>query len=207
MSSLPVKDLLVTVTESFEDTQHISRCLEPCGPNPACFHYPKYFQPQIHVEVPKSQWSSVVGGCGSRGLGAGSDSSWEEPLPSRNRPSFQLCRCNAYKNDPVCQSLDCLPDGQAVTLPVVRAWVWEGVPEQRSLECLWKGDGESLGTPAGSMARGGSLRQGYRGLKGKKIAELHCGAKDRVRKLSQVGGERRPEENLCAHARAGRCMR
>ncbi|XP_065727782.1 cytosolic phospholipase A2 epsilon [Phocoena phocoena] len=83
-----MKDLLVTVTESFEDTQHISHCLEPCGPNPACFHYPKYFQPQIHVEVPKSQWSSV------------------------------LCRCNAYKNDPVCQSLDCLPDGQAVTLPV-----------------------------------------------------------------------------------------
>ncbi|TKC36130.1 hypothetical protein EI555_016568, partial [Monodon monoceros] len=83
-----MKDLLVTVTESFEHTQHISRCLEPCGPNPACFHYPKYFQPQIHVEVPKSQWSSV------------------------------LCRCNACKNDPVCQSLDCLPDGQAVTLPV-----------------------------------------------------------------------------------------
>ncbi|XP_049562628.1 cytosolic phospholipase A2 epsilon isoform X2 [Orcinus orca] len=83
-----VKGLPVTVTESFEHTQHISHCLEPCGPNPACFHYPKYFQPQVHVEVPKSQWSSV------------------------------LCCCSACKNDPVCQSLDCLPDGQAVTLPV-----------------------------------------------------------------------------------------
>ncbi|XP_060031039.1 cytosolic phospholipase A2 epsilon [Erinaceus europaeus] len=46
------KDLLVTVKESFEHTQRISSCL-----NPVCFHYPKYFQPQIHVEMPKSHWS------------------------------------------------------------------------------------------------------------------------------------------------------
>ncbi|MBV96262.1 Cytosolic phospholipase A2 epsilon, partial [Eschrichtius robustus] len=114
-----LKGLLVTVTESFEHTQHISHCLEPCRPNPACFHYPKYFQPQVHVEVPKSQWS------------------------------FELSCCGAGKNGPVCQPLDCLRDGQAVTLPVVRAWVWEGIPEQRSLECLWKGDGASLGGPEG----------------------------------------------------------
>nr|XP_058914018.1 cytosolic phospholipase A2 epsilon isoform X2 [Kogia breviceps] len=74
-----MKDLLVTVTESFEHTQHISHCLDPCHPNPACFHYPKYFQPQIHVE---------------------------------------LSCCGACKNDPVSQPLDCLCDGQAVTLPV-----------------------------------------------------------------------------------------
>ncbi|XP_037360040.1 cytosolic phospholipase A2 epsilon [Talpa occidentalis] len=77
-----MKDLLVTVKESFEHTQRVSHC-----PNPACFHYPKYFQPQMHVEMPKQQWS-----CG-------------------------LCCC-AHKNDPVCQPLDCLPEGQAVTLPV-----------------------------------------------------------------------------------------
>ncbi|XP_039088800.1 cytosolic phospholipase A2 epsilon [Hyaena hyaena] len=86
--SKKTKDLLVTVKESFEHTQRVSPCREPCCPNPACFHYPKYFQPQMHVEVPKSQWS-----CG-------------------------LCCCCACKNSPVCQSLDCLPDGQAVTLPV-----------------------------------------------------------------------------------------
>lgn len=53
----------------------------------------------------------------------------EEPLtPHRTCPSFQLCCCCARKNSPVCQSLDCLPDGQAVTLPVVRAWVQDGPP-------------------------------------------------------------------------------
>ncbi|GAB5572544.1 cytosolic phospholipase A2 epsilon isoform X1 [Prionailurus iriomotensis] len=83
-----LKDLLVTVKESFEHTQRVSHCQEPCCPNLACFHYPKYFQPQMHVEVPKSQWS-----CGP-------------------------CCCCARKNSPVCQPLDCLPDGQAVTLPV-----------------------------------------------------------------------------------------
>ncbi|XP_058396435.1 cytosolic phospholipase A2 epsilon isoform X2 [Diceros bicornis minor] len=82
------KDVLVTVTESFEHTQRISHCLEPCCPNPACFHYPKYFQAQIHVEVPKSQWSC--------------------------RP----CCCAPKKTGPVCQPLNCLPDSQAVTLPV-----------------------------------------------------------------------------------------
>ncbi|KAF0880367.1 PA24E phospholipase, partial [Crocuta crocuta] len=86
--SKKTKDLLVTVKESFEHTQRVSPCREPGCPNPACFHYPKYFQPQMHVEVPKSQWS-----CG-------------------------LCCCCARKNSPVCQSLNCLPDGQAVTLPV-----------------------------------------------------------------------------------------
>uniref|UniRef100_A0A3Q2HHE3 Phospholipase A2 n=1 Tax=Equus caballus TaxID=9796 RepID=A0A3Q2HHE3_HORSE len=83
------KDHLVTVTESFEHTQRILRCPEPCCPNPACFHYPKYFQSQIHVEGPKSPWS-----CG-------------------------LCCCCAHKKTgPICQPLDCLPDGQTVTLPV-----------------------------------------------------------------------------------------
>ncbi|XP_042798230.1 cytosolic phospholipase A2 epsilon isoform X2 [Panthera leo] len=83
-----VKDLLVTVKESFEHTQRVSHCQEPCCLNLACFHYPKYFQPRMHVEVPKSQWR-----CGT-------------------------CCCCARKNSPVCQPLDCLPDGQAVTLPV-----------------------------------------------------------------------------------------
>ncbi|XP_006178916.1 cytosolic phospholipase A2 epsilon isoform X1 [Camelus ferus] len=81
-------DFLVTVTQSFEHTQRISCSQEPCCPNPACFHYPKYFQPQVHVEVPKSQWSC------------------------------KLCCCCAHKNSPVCQPLDCLPDGQTVNLPV-----------------------------------------------------------------------------------------
>ncbi|XP_045380203.2 cytosolic phospholipase A2 epsilon isoform X1 [Camelus bactrianus] len=81
-------DFLVTVTQSFEHTQRISCSQEPCCPNPACFHYPKYFQPQVHVEVPKSQWSC------------------------------KLCCCCAHKNSPVCQPLDCLPDGQTVNLLV-----------------------------------------------------------------------------------------
>ncbi|XP_066133064.1 cytosolic phospholipase A2 epsilon [Saccopteryx bilineata] len=83
------KDLLVTVTESFEHSQRISQCPEPCCPDPASFHYPKYSQPQLHVDMPRSRWS-----CG-------------------------LCCCGAHKkNDPVSQPLDCLTDGQAVTLPV-----------------------------------------------------------------------------------------
>ncbi|KAG3261681.1 phospholipase A2 group IVE [Ictidomys tridecemlineatus] len=80
--------LLVKVTESFENTQRISSCQEPTCPNSACFHYPKYFQPQLHVEVPKSHWN-----CG-------------------------LCCCCTHKNGPVCQPLDCFSDGQAVTLPL-----------------------------------------------------------------------------------------
>uniref|UniRef100_A0A8C9DH98 Phospholipase A2 n=1 Tax=Prolemur simus TaxID=1328070 RepID=A0A8C9DH98_PROSS len=86
--SKKMKDLLVMVSESFEDTQRIPPCLEPCCPNPACFHYPQYFQSQVHVEVPRSHWSC------------------------------RLCCCNAHRNGPVCQPLDCLSDGQAVTLPV-----------------------------------------------------------------------------------------
>ncbi|XP_008845032.1 cytosolic phospholipase A2 epsilon isoform X1 [Nannospalax galili] len=82
------KDLLVAVTDSFENTQCISPCMEPCCPNPACFHYPKYFQPQLLVEVPKSCWNC------------------------------RFCCCGAHKDGPVCQSLNCLSDGQAVTLPV-----------------------------------------------------------------------------------------
>ena len=61
MSSLPEKDLLVTVTESFEHTQHISPCLESRCSNLACFQYPKYFQPEVHVELPKSPWICEVG--------------------------------------------------------------------------------------------------------------------------------------------------
>ncbi|XP_015413120.1 PREDICTED: cytosolic phospholipase A2 epsilon [Myotis davidii] len=83
------KDLLVTVTESFEHTQRIPQYVEPCCPNPTCFHYPKYFQSQMQADVARRQWS-----CG-------------------------LCCCGAHrKNDPVSQPLDCLTDGQAVTLPV-----------------------------------------------------------------------------------------
>ncbi|KAM8783927.1 cytosolic phospholipase A2 epsilon [Rhynchonycteris naso] len=83
------KDLLVTVTESFEHSQRISPCLEPCCPDPASFHYPKYFQPQLHVDMPKSRWSC------------------------------RLCCCGSHKkNGPVSQPLDCLTDGQAATLPV-----------------------------------------------------------------------------------------
>ncbi|XP_042639619.1 cytosolic phospholipase A2 epsilon [Orycteropus afer afer] len=83
------KDLLVTVNESFEHTQRILPCLEPCCPHPACFHYPKYFQPRIHVEVPQSHWS-----CG-------------------------LCCCSSFKrNRSLCQPLDSFSDGQGVTLPV-----------------------------------------------------------------------------------------
>ncbi|XP_055990262.1 cytosolic phospholipase A2 epsilon isoform X2 [Sorex fumeus] len=46
------KDLLVTVKESFEHTQRLSHCA-----NPACFHYPQYFRPRMHVERPRSSWS------------------------------------------------------------------------------------------------------------------------------------------------------
>ncbi|KAG8514625.1 Cytosolic phospholipase A2 epsilon [Galemys pyrenaicus] len=110
-----MKDLLVTVNESFEHTQRISHC-----PNPTCFHYPKYFQSQMHVEMPKPQWSCGVQGSGCRvaeGPGAGGAAK-ETLAPShRTPPSFQLCCC-ARKEDPVCQPLDCLPDGQAATLPV-----------------------------------------------------------------------------------------
>ncbi|XP_070261021.1 LOW QUALITY PROTEIN: cytosolic phospholipase A2 epsilon [Myotis yumanensis] len=83
------KDLLVTVTESFEHTQRIPQYIEPCCPSPACFHYPKYFQSQMQADVARRQWS-----CG-------------------------LCCCGAHrKNGPVSQPLDCLTDGQAVTMPV-----------------------------------------------------------------------------------------
>uniref|UniRef100_G1PIV8 Phospholipase A2 n=1 Tax=Myotis lucifugus TaxID=59463 RepID=G1PIV8_MYOLU len=83
------KDLLVTVTESFEHTQRIPQYVEPCCPSPACFHYPKYFQSQMQADV------------------------------ARNHSSFQLCCCGAHrKKGPVSQPLDCLTDGQAVTLPV-----------------------------------------------------------------------------------------
>ncbi|KAM5240886.1 cytosolic phospholipase A2 epsilon isoform 2-T2 [Hipposideros larvatus] len=83
------KDLLVTVTESFENTQRLSQHPDPCCPNPACFHYPKHFQSQMHVEAPRSRWS-----CG-------------------------LCCCGTHKkHGPICQPLDCLPDGQTMSLPV-----------------------------------------------------------------------------------------
>ncbi|XP_039744356.1 cytosolic phospholipase A2 epsilon [Pteropus medius] len=88
------RDFLVTVTESFEHTQRISQHLEPGCPKPACFHYPKYFQSQMHVDLPRSQWS-----CG-------------------NHLSFQLCCCGVHKKiSPVCQPLHCLSDSQMVTLP------------------------------------------------------------------------------------------
>ncbi|XP_038962444.1 cytosolic phospholipase A2 epsilon isoform X8 [Rattus norvegicus] len=82
------KNLLVMVTDSFENTQCVQPCLEPCCPNPACFHYPKYSQPQLYAEAPKSHWS------------------------------YRLCCCEAQRNDTVCQPLDCLSDGQPMTLPL-----------------------------------------------------------------------------------------
>ncbi|XP_036041018.1 cytosolic phospholipase A2 epsilon isoform X1 [Onychomys torridus] len=82
------KDLLVMVTDSFENTQCVPPCLEPCSGDPAFFHYPKYFQPQLQAEAPESHWS-----CG-------------------------LCCCGTRRSGPVCQPLDGLSDGQAVTLPV-----------------------------------------------------------------------------------------
>uniref|UniRef100_A0A8D1S011 Phospholipase A2 n=1 Tax=Sus scrofa TaxID=9823 RepID=A0A8D1S011_PIG len=82
-----VKDLLVTVTESFEHTQRTLHHLNPGCPNPTCFHYPKYLQPQLHVEVPKSRWSCEL-----------------------------CCCCVHKKKSTVCQPLDCLSDGQTVTL-------------------------------------------------------------------------------------------
>lgn len=65
------------VTDSFENTQCVPSCLEPCYPNPACFHYPKYSQPQLYAEAPKSRWNSKVHGShswkgGKRELG------WED---------------------------------------------------------------------------------------------------------------------------------
>ncbi|KAL2790416.1 cytosolic phospholipase A2 epsilon isoform 2 [Daubentonia madagascariensis] len=87
-NSKKMKDFWVAVSESFENTQRIPPCPEPCCPNSACFHYPRYFQPQVHVEVPRSHWSC------------------------------RLCCCSAHRNGPICQPLDCLFDGQAMTLPV-----------------------------------------------------------------------------------------
>ncbi|XP_045142477.1 cytosolic phospholipase A2 epsilon isoform X1 [Echinops telfairi] len=83
------KDLLVTVTESFEHTQCISPCLKPCCPHPACFHYPTFFRSQLHAEQPKRP-----GCCG-------------------------LCCCRLHqRTGPFCQPLDGLPSGQPLTLPV-----------------------------------------------------------------------------------------
>ncbi|KAM6201406.1 cytosolic phospholipase A2 epsilon [Rhynchocyon petersi] len=79
------KDFLVTVNESFEHTQRISSCC----PDPAYFHYPKYFQSQMHVEMPRGR--QICGLC---------------------------CCCARKKNGPICQPLDCLPEGQTLTLPV-----------------------------------------------------------------------------------------
>ncbi|XP_006883282.1 PREDICTED: cytosolic phospholipase A2 epsilon [Elephantulus edwardii] len=79
------KDFLVTVDESFEHTQRVS---SSC-PDPAHFHYPKYFQSQMHVEMPKSHWS------------------------------YGLSCCSSHRrNGPICQPLDCLSEGQTVTLPL-----------------------------------------------------------------------------------------
>ncbi|KAM5234921.1 cytosolic phospholipase A2 epsilon isoform 2-T2 [Ctenodactylus gundi] len=82
------KNLMMTVTESFENTQRVSPSQEPSCQNPACFHYPKYFQSCLYTEVPKSHWI-----CG-------------------------LSCCGAHNSGPIRQSLDCLSDSQAVTLPV-----------------------------------------------------------------------------------------
>ncbi|XP_045439551.1 cytosolic phospholipase A2 epsilon isoform X4 [Pipistrellus kuhlii] len=83
------KDLLVTVTESFEHTQRIPQYMEPCRPNPASFHYPKYFESQMQADLARKQWR-----CG-------------------------LCCCGAHRTKgPVSQPLGYLTDGQEMTLPV-----------------------------------------------------------------------------------------
>ncbi|GAB1286759.1 Cytosolic phospholipase A2 epsilon [Apodemus speciosus] len=81
------EDLLVKVTDSFENTQSVPPRLEPCYPSPACFHYPKYSQPQLYAEASESHWDC------------------------------RLCCCGAHRNGPVCQPLDCLSDGEVTTLP------------------------------------------------------------------------------------------
>ena len=89
---------------------------------------------------------------GGRGLGEVWDlGDWERwaaggAPPLTHLPSPQLCCC-ARQKDPVCQSLHCLLDGEAVTLPVVSAWVWEAA--QLSLELLGQGEGENLGGRGG----------------------------------------------------------
>nr|XP_020865071.1 cytosolic phospholipase A2 epsilon isoform X2 [Phascolarctos cinereus] len=86
------KQLSVTVNESYENTQYISPCYSSSNqcPDLAFFHYTKYFQPQMHVEVPRSRWT-----CGLS------------------------CCCGTHKgNRSVCMSLDCLPDGQELTVPM-----------------------------------------------------------------------------------------
>lgn len=61
-SSFSDKDLLVMVTDSFENTQCVPPFQEPCCSNPTCFHYPKYFQPQLRAEAPESRWNCGVQG-------------------------------------------------------------------------------------------------------------------------------------------------
>lgn len=144
-----MKDLLVTVTESFENTQRISPCSESCCPNPACFHYPKYFRPQLHMAVPKSHWNCGVlcghsVGAGGRGLGPRAA---REPLtPHRAHPSFQFCCCGTHNDSPVCQPLDCLSDGQGLTLPAVRTREKAGT--WRSL--AWSSCGRKRGRARGA---------------------------------------------------------
>uniref|UniRef100_F7E3Q7 Phospholipase A2 n=1 Tax=Monodelphis domestica TaxID=13616 RepID=F7E3Q7_MONDO len=86
------KQLSVTVNESYENTQYITPIYNSCDrcPDLAFFHYAKYFQPQMHVDVPKKHWT--------HGLS---------------------CCCGARKNKcSVCVPLDCLPDGQELTVPM-----------------------------------------------------------------------------------------
>ncbi|XP_074145467.1 cytosolic phospholipase A2 epsilon [Sminthopsis crassicaudata] len=86
------KQLTVTVNESYENTQAISPCYNSCTqcPDLAFFHYTKYFQPQMHVEVPRNRWICR-----------------------------HSCCCGAHKgNRSVCVSLDCLPDEQELTVPM-----------------------------------------------------------------------------------------
>ncbi|XP_044515958.1 cytosolic phospholipase A2 epsilon [Gracilinanus agilis] len=83
------KELTVTVNESYENTQYISPIYNSCDrcPDLAFFHYAKYFQPQMHVDVPKKHGLSCC--CGDR----------------KGKRS-------------VCVPLDCLPDGEELTVPM-----------------------------------------------------------------------------------------
>lgn len=94
----------MTVKESFEHTQHVSCCLEPCCANPACFHYPEYFQPCLHVDVPKSPWGRGVQDSGGGGWAGPVQAGLpEEPLtPSQNPPILPALLLLCTQEDQPC---------------------------------------------------------------------------------------------------------
>lgn len=165
MSPLPGKDLLVTVTESFEHTQRISECLEPCCPNPASFHYPKYFQSQMQADMPKSQWSCGVQG-GVRGWceGLGQMGCQTSPsAPLTDTPLLPALLLWRAQEDRPCQPAPGVPHRWPGRDPACgEGLVWEGAPEQLCLELLWQGGGKSPGDlwgkgPSGRIEASGGV--------------------------------------------------